>query len=479
MIRYLAQISREPHRRFLLGMLALTAYHTCASQTADLPLVPRVDQRVELLSIIFHLAGNEEYNQSPLNNYTADIDSYFGRYKDHGAVQLARKLAKEREVGYDGPMAIAVHLSEAPDFNPIVPISQVPVGWKDDGGQFVKLLSEFYHDTNFQNFFAAHRELYELAESRFDNVVRGVDLNWYTTFYGEAPKARYHVILGMNNGGNNYGPRVILPDGYEERYSIVGCWTKDSSGAPTFDKDYLPFIVHEFNHSFVNPIVDESKKDFSLADRVYDPVADKMRSLEYATSEVMVQESLVRAGVILYLESKGASKDDVRRMTRNEQNDGFLWMDELCDLLRQYESQRARYRTFRSFMPAIVEFHRTLAAHISEKIAAFNQKCVHVARIEPFLNHSETVAPEMKELVVTFDKPLDPNRISILNSPEGDEHYPISGAAVFLNGNRSLKLPLALKPNWSYSFVLSSLAFATPDGYPLVDYTVRFKTTNH
>ena len=35
-------------------------------------LEPRVDPRVELLSIVFRLAGNSEYNMSPLKTYTAD-----------------------------------------------------------------------------------------------------------------------------------------------------------------------------------------------------------------------------------------------------------------------------------------------------------------------------------------------------------------------------------------------------------------------
>jgi len=63
-------------------------------------LAPRVDPRVELLSIVFRLAGNSEYNMSPLKTYTADIDAYFSPYKEHPAVALARKLAGEREVGF-------------------------------------------------------------------------------------------------------------------------------------------------------------------------------------------------------------------------------------------------------------------------------------------------------------------------------------------------------------------------------------------
>lgn len=457
-----------------MSTLALTL--CCSASPGDLTLVPRVDARVELLSIIFHLSGLDVYNVSPLSTYTADIDNYFAAYKDHPAVRFAKKLSDRDDMDISAPMALAVQLSQPPALVPIVPTKQIP--WGKDGAQFVKLLADFYRDTSFDAFFSNHQPLYQLAERRFRDIVSGVDLDWYPRFYGESPRGRYLLILAMNNGAPSYGPRVILPDGTEERYAVIGCQKTDKSGAPAFDASYLPDIIHELNHSFVNPLVHEHKRQFAIADRVYAPLAEKMRNPPnlYGDSEVMVQESLVRAGVILYRQSKGDTSGNVLRMVVNEQARGFVWMDELCDLLHQYESQRNRYPTLRSFMPAILGFYRGLADHITEKIAGFSQKCVHVSGIAPFPNHSENVSPAAKELTVTFDKALDPNRISILNGPEGEDHYPVSESVEFLAGNRSLKLPLALKPNWTYSFILSSMAFATPDGYPLEDYTVTFKT---
>jgi len=40
-----------------------------------------------------------------------------------------------------------------------------------------------------------------------------------------------------------------------ELFSIIGCWTHDDAGDPTYPSDqaYLSTIIHEFNHSFVKP----------------------------------------------------------------------------------------------------------------------------------------------------------------------------------------------------------------------------------
>ncbi|GAH65156.1 unnamed protein product, partial [marine sediment metagenome] len=48
---------------------------------------------------------------------------------------------------------------------------------------------------------------------------------------------------------------------------------------------------------------------------------------------------------------------DVAKMHIEKKIDkGFLWMQELSDLLVEYMNQRDRYPTFESFFPRIVEF---------------------------------------------------------------------------------------------------------------------------
>ena len=63
----------------------------------------------------------------------------------------------------------------------------------------------------------------------------------------------------------------------------------------------------EFNHSFINAVVRENAKDLGSAERVFKPVATQMQSLAYDNPETMVDESLVRAAVILYFQSHGSA----------------------------------------------------------------------------------------------------------------------------------------------------------------------------
>ena len=453
-----------------------------AGQTSPQVPEPRVDARVELLSIVFRLAGNSEYNMDMLPGYSADIARYFAPYKNHPAVQMAHALAEKNGVSFDAVMAMAVSLSPPPELKPLVAFTPtVPEKrWGVSGAEgFLPFLRDFYRDSKFAEFYAAHQPLYRMAEERFGETLGSVNFNWYPHFYGRGPDLTYHLILGLNNGGGNNGPRLVHPDGSVELFSIIGCWTHDDAGNPTYppDKGYLSTIIHEFNHSFVNPAVAQHWSEFSGAEKLYAVVAEPMQRIAYANAQTMVDESLVRAAVIVYFQDGGEDSVHSLKRIRQEQRLGFFWMDRLVELLKQYQGERAKYPTFSSFMPQVASFYRELGPRAAGALAAFEAKSARVIGIEPFANHAQDVDPSLRSMTIVVDKPLDPGSgVSINYGPKGRECYPIVGNPVFEDGGRHILLPLKLKPNQEYSFVLTSARFATADGYPLESYTVEFKT---
>ena len=96
---------------------------------------------------------------------------------------------------------------------------------------------------------------------------------------------------------------------------------------------------------------------------------------------------------------------------------------------------------------------------------------------EPFANHAQDVDTWVRTIAVIFDKPLDATAgYSVNYGDGGKEHYPITGQPTFERGGQRPVLPVDLKPNQTYSFVLTPRRFVTTDGYPLVSYTVEFRT---
>jgi len=453
-----------------------------SGQPEPQPVTASVDERVELLSIVFRLAGNLEYNLDRLPRYSTDIDRWFALYRNHPAVQMARSLAQKQGIRYDAVMAMAISLSPPPELKPLVPFKPgvpEPRWTLAASDRFLPLLRDFYRTSHFAQFYAEHHPMYRLAEVRFASTLTAVDFGWYARFYGSAPNQDWHILLGMNNGSGNYGLRLAYPDGRIELYSIIGCWSNDDSGDPTYPpgQEYLSTIVHEFSHSFVNPAVAANWSRFGSAQQVYAAVADPMRRLAYGNAQTMVNESLVRAAAIVYFQQAGEDSRRNLKRVREQQRLGFFWMDRLVDQLNLYERERAQYPTFASWIPEAARFYDQLAPHAVDEAAAFDARCAHVVEIEPQVNHSQNVDASLRTITIVVDKPLDPGAGYSINAASDDnDRYPIAGKPSFSDGGRSIRLPVRLKPNQAYAFELTPLAFATPDGYPLASYKVEFRT---
>src|SRR5271169_266924 len=93
------------------GALAIwpgLAFGGDANNTDKTPATPMphqlrvmVDPRVELMSLIFRLAGNGEYNMAKVPIYSADADRQFAAFSNHAVVKLATRLREEHGVSFD------------------------------------------------------------------------------------------------------------------------------------------------------------------------------------------------------------------------------------------------------------------------------------------------------------------------------------------------------------------------------------------
>lgn len=439
---------------------------------------PKIDKRIELLSIVFRLAGNPEYNQNNFKIYTDAIHNHFDKYKDHPVVLFARKMADSNGVGFDAPASLAIHLAQPPELNPVFPFSDTAPEkrWgKKNAEHFVTLLKQFYKDAECEEFFKKQADLYKTVEERFMTVYSALDVSWYKEFYGYLPKGKLHILIGISNGGCNYGPNVIYPDGREDAFAIMGTWTVDNDGMPVYTAGYyLSTLIHEFNHSFINYLNEKNISKLENSGKIlFDPLENIMRGQAYSSPLYMLNEALVRAAVVRYIIKHNPDKTAADREIGSQISNGFIWIKELVDTLGYYEKNRKKYPTLESFMPAIIKFYTNTAKNGGTLLA----KCAHVKSIEPFANNSNDVSFGIKEMKIIFDKPLAEKGMSIEYGELGEEFFPIvKDGATFTDNNSALILKLNLKPGTKYQFELTGRGFKTVDGYPLMNYPVEFKT---
>jgi hypothetical protein len=130
--------------------------------------------------------------------------------------------------------------------------------WNEvDKTEFLAQLQNFYTETHFHDFFLKHKTLYDVALRNYkDKVLKLFDQQWYKSFYGKNAQESYQVIIGFCCGGGNYGTNRHVKGAEKEDFAIVG-YTVDKDGTPSYDDSYLSTLIHEFNHSFVNYLLDE------------------------------------------------------------------------------------------------------------------------------------------------------------------------------------------------------------------------------
>lgn len=206
------------------------------------PITPQVNENVELMSILSRMAGFPEYHMDMAGQYIKDMDSYFKESTGHPAVQYMKELRNKYGIAYDAVMSMAVHLDNRNGIFSLVEedISTLEKRWKKvDKDEFLSYLSSFYRDTKFNEFFLAHKALYERGiRSYQDNVINHFDVDWYADFYGNEPQETFSVIIGFCNGGGNYGADRQIKGHKKEVFAIVGYYV-NKEDMPMYSKEYL------------------------------------------------------------------------------------------------------------------------------------------------------------------------------------------------------------------------------------------------
>ena len=481
----------------LLSVVCFFGFEALAGQTAPAPQVSvTVDPRVELMSIIFRLAGNPEYSQGRVPGYIQDIDRHFAGFKDDPVVKLAARLRATQGVSYDAVMGMAVHIADARELKEAVPFEPRPASldrrWTPASArEFLALARKFVAASDFGGFFNAHQHIYTQSAERLQQLLaKEAHLEWYDDFYGENQNLVFHVVLGMSNGGGSYGVHLDRADGRSNIYSILGVWRVDAQGDPEFEPGMISTIIHEFNHSYTNPLVDRFAEELKpAAEKLFNVVSEEMKRQAYGNWKTLLYESLDRACALRYtLAYQGQAA--MTRAAEYEEGRSFTWVGGLAGLLGQYDARPRAYPDLVAFFPRIITYFNdyaknleALTAEVKEKRARrlqqWQEKGPKIVSVVP-PDGATDVDPNLKTIVISFDRPMRDKSWALMLLGDMD-HFPGKGGELAYDKDcRVLTIPVkTLKPDWEYTFGLNSegtAGFVSREGIPLYPVVVRFKT---
>lgn len=463
-----------------LNTLSLFAILFCNALSGQQKIVPYVDERVELMSSVFRLMDADEYSDKNNALYVEDIEKHFGKFRNSEFLTNLKKTRNKDGLGYDAVMSMAVNLKIE---NGKISLSDpkkpsLDERWKSKKlPEFIKNLNQYYQSSKFHEFYVSHQEDYQQAAKAFsDSVLVKFNQAWYPKFYGKQPNEEYKVVIGYGNGGGNYGPRIHEKN-KDLVYAIVS-GGKFNDRKVTYTSSYAPTLIHEFNHSFVNYILDTKnyKKELeSAGKKILESVKEPMREQAYGNWETIINESVVRAAVVVYMKENGFSEAEIKEEYKDLMKRRFLWAPELVTLLENYQSNRKYYPSLEDFYPKLVEFFQNVGENAQNIVVNYEAKIPKVKSISPDINGKTDVDSSIKGMIIYFDKTLT-GKMSINTGSLGNAGVPIAKRPEFINDNTALKLEVDMKPNTEYEFVLVGNRFESVDGYPLKNYVVKFKT---
>lgn len=293
-----------------------------------------VDRRVELFSILFHVAGTPDYGQAFHTPYLRDLDAHFAPFASHPAVEMTREMRRAHGISYNAPLTLAIQLDDA--LRPAGRLSPLPAGvdarWKDAPvDEYVARARDFAEASDLEGFLRAESAYTSKVEQAFrDFLADKPVLAWFDGVFGRRANATYLVAPGLLTGKWNYGLHAVRPDGAEVVVQVMNLEGADANGLPHPGETTHGLLAHELAHTYVNPIVEarlDALKDVALP--AFESVHEAMARQTYGTETIFLDESVVRAVTVLYLR-ENAGEDAARRSLAEQRALSFLWTDDLA-----------------------------------------------------------------------------------------------------------------------------------------------------
>ena len=453
-------------RQLSIFICVVLSAFTCFSQNTVSVLF---DECVDLMSAVWRLSGSREYNMCKIPKYAHDFDSTFAQFKDHKVVQLARQYKQESGISYDAVASYGLHLDVNADGNVALDDNFKEGGdvsfdrWSEQQKKdFLEPLNDFYHSAKFHDWYISQKDLYTQVEEAFNAINQNVDYNWFSDYFGPQSGSQFRVVLSLLVGPQNYGCSAQMKDGSIVLSPVIGCCQLDDNGKVFFDaKTVLPIVIHEFCHHYCNPLNSQFWSEMEQsAEKVFLEKSEQLKKSAYGSALTMMNETFVRSSVIRYMKTHypQVSESD---LVNEEEKQGFILTQTLCDALKQYEQNRSNYATMSDFMPvlakAVNDFDLKQYKKAQEKLAKLN------ASYKVNIKDGATNVPSGDfTLIIKFSKPMREG-IALHFSSTGVDFPTYKGYK--WSDDKTLKVNFYLEPSHKYGFTVFGESFYTKDGH--------------
>ncbi|MHB0997053.1 MAG: DUF4932 domain-containing protein [Elusimicrobiales bacterium] len=312
----------------------------------------------ELMYTLLHLTRySEKLRGSSEQPIAAEVRKEFAPFAGHPAVaelDYGGRLNWQAGLGYDAFSSLPGYFSALPEGRRLYPYDQdfldrVLYGMTDEEktsylDAYWQKAMDFYRTSGFAAFFERKAPVYRAYVDSVYAGLPGADpVGLHEEYHANRSFQNFYVVpspLSLPTGGN-YGWRIggyifnFMGDGFDDKEDI----------------NYL--ILHEFGHSFCNPVVEKYEAELSAYEGLYAGVAAEMKKQAYGNWLTVMRETLVRAvHARLVLRTEGPEAAELFLLD-NSFRRKFVFIQDFYALLAEYEADRGRYPTLYEFYPRL------------------------------------------------------------------------------------------------------------------------------
>ena len=318
-----------------------------------------IDERIETIYSIafldnYFLVSNHD------NLYKSKLNNKFKSLKSHNAVALFNTLSKKHGFNFNNVTDWVLQFGKFPKLNKVREVIN-PDSFDESKGdyliqKFKKEFISFNQDSLFQAYLIEVKELNEKVINQVKQSKSIQHLPAYLEKYYGTELGSYNLILSplVHSGGFN---SKFIADEKNEVYAIIGP-NGEIEHIPYFEKEYLEMdmILHEFGHSFVNPLTEKFQNEIETIKENYytESLKKDGESQAYSEWKSLFNELVIRA-ITIRIANKNFGTEKAKELLDYEKSIGFSLVGNIVEILREYENDREKYSKLSEFYPILIE----------------------------------------------------------------------------------------------------------------------------
>lgn len=318
-----------------------------------------IDERIETIYTIAFLDNYFLINNHD-NLYKSKLENDFKALKNHKAVALFDTLSKKHGFNFNNVTDWVLQFGEFPELNKVKEVINPDSFDESKGGYLIKKFKKEFISFNQDSLFQAYLiEVKALNKKVINQVKQSKSIQhlpaYLEKYYG-SELGSYNLILSplVHSGGFN---SKFIADGKIEVYAIIGP-NGEIEHIPYFEKEYLEMdmILHEFGHSFVNPLTEKFQKEIeTIKEKYYNESLKKDgKAQAYGEWKYLFNELVIRA-ITIRIANEYFGTEKAKELLNYEKTIGFSLVENIVEILKEYENNRGKYPKFSEFYPILIE----------------------------------------------------------------------------------------------------------------------------